>query len=159
MRIGNTDVAALELESFRDKWPATGIDEPAVEAPTAAARLPPLTPARRASVANYRELLQHNVDGLRNLLASVDRGSPRGIGLDGLEVAGLIAIARANYNLMFLNYGCWLTSVAGASGPRSVEQHPVERGTPDVVVVRTEIGPAGGFPQAPSRACPLFSVM
>jgi hypothetical protein len=186
VRIGNNDVAALEIESFREAWPAAGIDAPAIEAlaetaalaletndpPTAGrslgaigdtlaelrrqagqsgfpeamrayrdavvrlsgllsmseqrgggpfdervrgevwaetsataeavARLRPLAPPRWAGDAKFGQLLDQNIDGVRGLLAALDRPSPRA---SGLEIAGLINVVRSNYYLMFLSYG------------------------------------------------------
>jgi len=73
-----------------------------VAASQAASRLAPLTPARWGSDPKFRGLLQQNAEGLAAVLAAIDR--PR-TSTGALEVAGLISVARANYNLLFLSYG------------------------------------------------------
>jgi hypothetical protein len=73
-----------------------------VAAGEAVARLAPLTPSRWASDPKFRGLLQQNIDGLAAVLAAIDRPRTQ---TGALEVAGLISVARANYNLLFLSYG------------------------------------------------------
>ncbi len=73
-----------------------------VAASEAAARLAPRTPARWASEPKFRTLLQQNIDGLAAVIAAIDRPRTQ---TGALEVAGLISVARANYNLLFLSYG------------------------------------------------------
>lgn len=187
VRLGNGDVAALEADSFRDKWKALGPSAPAgvatlaetaalaletndtvtagrtlgaigdalavarqaagqpgfpeamrtyrdtverlagmmvmsdhrgsdtfdptlkadvrgatVAASQAASRLGPLTPTRWANDPKFRTLLQQNIDGLTAVMAAIDR--PR-TSSGALEVAGLISVVRANYNLLFLICG------------------------------------------------------
>lgn len=73
-----------------------------VAASEAAGRLGPQAPPRWANDPKFRGLVQQNIDGLAAVLAGIDR--PR-TSTGALEVAGLISVARANYNLLFLNYG------------------------------------------------------
>lgn len=67
-----------------------------------AVALAPATPARWANDANFQGLVRQNRDGIAAVIAAIDRPRPPAI---GLEVAGLISVARANYNLLFLSYG------------------------------------------------------
>jgi len=65
-------------------------------------QLAPLIPARWKDDGQLRTLVTQNIDGVAALLAAIDRTqSPA----SGLEIAGLISVVRANYNLLFLNYG------------------------------------------------------
>jgi hypothetical protein len=61
--------------------------------------LPSLVPARWAADAKLTSLLDQNLGGLRNLREALDRKA------SGLEVAGLLGVVHANYNLLFLGYG------------------------------------------------------
>ncbi len=73
-----------------------------VAAREAASRVGPQTPARWANEPKFRTLLQQNIDGLAAVIAALDRPRTQ---TGALEVAGLISVARANYNLLFLSYG------------------------------------------------------
>lgn len=73
-----------------------------VEAREAASRLAPQIPAHWVNDPKYRTLLQQNIDGLAAVIAGIDRPRTQ---TGALEVAGLISVARANYNLLFLSYG------------------------------------------------------
>lgn len=68
-----------------------------------AAALAPAVPARWKDDSQLRTLLAQNVDGIAGLIQAIDR-SQQPLAT-GLEIAGLISVARANYNLLFLNYG------------------------------------------------------
>ena len=67
-----------------------------------AAALTPAAPSRWANDGRFQGLVRQNLDGIAAVIAAIDRPRPPAI---GLEVAGLISVARANYNLLFLNYG------------------------------------------------------
>lgn len=69
------------------------------EAVTAATSLPTLVPSRWAADEKLKTLLAQNLDGLRTLREALDRKA------SGLEVAGLLGVIHANYNLLFLDYG------------------------------------------------------
>lgn len=68
-----------------------------------AAALPPAVPPRWKDDSQLRTLLTQNVDGIAALIQAIDRTQPPLA--SGLEIAGLISVARANYNLLFLGYG------------------------------------------------------
>src|SRR5258708_7947691 len=69
------------------------------EALAMATSLTPLVPPRWANDEKLKSLLAQNLDGLRTLREALDRKAP------GLEVAGLLGVVHANYNLLFLGYG------------------------------------------------------
>jgi hypothetical protein len=73
-----------------------------VEVRQRAAALSPATPPRWQNDASFHGLVRQNMEGIAAVLAAIDRPQPPAI---GLEVAGLISVARANYNLLFLSYG------------------------------------------------------
>lgn len=65
--------------------------------------LPPGVPERWKDDKQLHTLLTQNVEGVTALLQAIDRTQPPVA--SGLEIAGLISVVRANYNLLFLNYG------------------------------------------------------
>lgn len=100
VRIGNVDVAAVEIESFREKWPAAGVEAPAVAtlSETASVALEtndPVTAGRslaaigdtlaeirlRAGQAGFPEAMRDYRDAVERLSASwrmseLRRGTP-----------------------------------------------------------------------------------
>lgn len=79
------------------------VREAAVITRDAASALPPLVPERWKDDTRLRTLLGQNVDGVSAVITAIDRTqTPLA---SGLEIAGLISVVRANYNLLFLNYG------------------------------------------------------
>jgi hypothetical protein len=69
------------------------------EALATATALAPLMPQRWAGDEKLKSLLAQNLDGLRTLREVLDRKA------SGLEVAGVLGVVHANYNLLFLGYG------------------------------------------------------
>lgn len=73
----------------------------AVDCASAVATLMPAIPPRWAHDAKLEGVIRQNVDGIRTVLAELDRQPPA----SGLEIAAAINVARSNYYLLFLNYG------------------------------------------------------
>lgn len=74
----------------------------AVQGAVAVVQLSASAPKKHYDDREFQRLLTQNRDGLTALMAALVRPEPPS---DAYEIAGLISVVHANYNILFLRYG------------------------------------------------------
>ena len=74
----------------------------AVQGAIAVVQLSASAPRKHYDDPEFQRLLTQNREGLTTLMAALVRQEPPP---DAYEIAGLISVVHANYNILFLRYG------------------------------------------------------